>query len=351
MAIMEVRHRTRFGGMLKLRHIARGSENARIQSSSQPQNGMCTAASVCAHLETTCFSCLRQRFTSVATFGLMIAMKISSTIAAFLALAGLAHGANLLTNANFETGSFAPWTVTGDAEITSFGANAFGMHNCGMVSDLDASGGALTAKLEQTVPTTAGALYYLAIDVLAGDSNGFTLFAIGGAPANGGGTDGSRVIEVSNRFEHYTLIFRASTASTKVVIEMAGSIALVDNLQLIELPPSKRAGEYTGTAKTVLRSPGNTVANAVRVHLSAKISSTGQIVLLEGVSEFAAGILLPDGTLDIRLRGGRRVFDTTIQAGRITFVLEGTDLNMFDEGLNEVIPSARTTYTLTRVNP
>src|SRR5678816_3214028 len=170
-------------------------------------------------------------------------------IAGFFALTDATHAANVLTNGDFETGSFVPWTASGDAHIGTLaaGTTVYGLHSCFVDS------GSFAGKLEQTVPTTIGALYYLALDVLAFDPNSDTNFTISGTPAAGGAADGSRTFQVYNSAAHYTLFFHATTASTKVVIDLAGT-SIVDNIQLIRLPPSPRAGKYTGTAKTVLKS-------------------------------------------------------------------------------------------------
>jgi hypothetical protein len=266
-------------------------------------------------------------------------------IAGFFALTGATHAANVLTNGDFETGSFVPWTASGDAHIETIGGGTtdYGLHSCFVDS------GSFAGKLEQTVPTNVGALYYLALDVLAFDPNSDTNVTISGTPAAGAPADGSRTFQARSG-EHYTLLFHATTASTKIAIEFAGS-CIIDNIQLIRLPASPRAGKYTGTAKTVLKSASHDVTNKSTAPLVARITTTGQIVILEGTGEFAAGILLPDGTLDIRLRGRRQVFNTTIEGGRISFVVNGFPPNLLDEGLNELAATVRTTYTLTRVTP
>jgi hypothetical protein len=108
------------------------------------------------------------------------------------------------------------------------------------------------------------------------------------------------------------------------------------------------AGKYTGTAQTILSSAENGLSNKESIKLVARIAPTGQVVLLEGAMEFAAGTLLPDGTLDIRLHGKRKVLTTTIHGARIQFTVNSQP-NLLDEGGNELDPVMHTVYTLTRV--
>jgi hypothetical protein len=129
---------------------------------------------------------------------------------------------------------------------------------------------------------------------------------------------------------------------------MTGGASVVDNIQLIAVPPNKHAGKFTGTAQTILGSEANGVSNKETCKIVARIATTGQIVLLEGATEFAAGTLLPDGTLDIRLRGKRRVLTTSIHGTRIQFTLNSQP-NLLDEGEHELDAVMRTVYTLTRV--
>jgi hypothetical protein len=81
----------------------------------------------------------------------------------------------------------------------------------------------------------------------------------------------------------------------------------------------------------VLGSEDNKLSNKITVKLVASIASNGQIVILEGGNEVDAGILLPDGTLDIRLHGARKTFSTTIDGPRIRFLVDDVPVNTFDD--------------------
>jgi len=264
---------------------------------------------------------------------------------ASLALATAVHGQNLITNGDFETGTLTPWVATNDAQIGSGLYALYGTHSCAMATS---AGGLHIAKISQEVPTTPGTTYYLALDIVGLESGSFSGYTISGVPGAGGSPDGSVILQAPFGPAHRTLIFHASTASTKIVIDMFGAASVVDNIRLIALPPNKNAGKYTGKAQTILSSAANSLSNKESIKLVARIATSGQIVLLEGGREFAAGILLPDGTLDIRLHGQRKVVTTTIRGTRIQFTINGAP-NLLDEGGNELDAEMHTVYTLTRV--
>ena len=249
---------------------------------------------------------------------------------------------NLIGNGDFETGAFPPWTNSGNVSITNTAIQ--GSKSCifGFVV-----GGGDTGKIEQTIPTIAGTVYYLTLDLVNGGGN--PLVTLSASPAGGGPADGSREIQlgISSTDIHYSLVFTATSTSTKIAIESeAGS--LIDSVRLLELPPHPRAGRYAGVAKTILTSEESGLVNKTSSKVVARVMPTGQIVLLQGTTVVGAGIILPDDTLEIRIDGRDQSGEVTFRGTKLTFTLT-KNLNALDEGLNPVDSHVQTVFTLTRI--
>jgi hypothetical protein len=252
-------------------------------------------------------------------------------------------GQNLITNGDFETGSFSPWIATGNTAINS-GVALQGQFSCSFGFD---QGGANSGKIEQTLATEIGTVYYLsiqALDVSAGGS-----ITLAGTPAAGGPADGTNeILNASNGGgTHYTLFFTASSNSTKVSILVAGGF-LADNIKLVALPPHPKAGRYAGIVKSRLTSEENELAITSSSKVVARLKATGQIVLLRGGIEVGAGIILPDDTMSIRIGDRLISSEATFRGSKLVFTLPPL-INALDEGKNLVDADLQTTFTLTRV--
>ena len=203
----------------------------------------------------------------------------------------------------------------------------------------------------RTFPSVPGRDYYISIQVkeVARLSDATTLWMLGGK-AN----PKAQTAAYQNEFVasgSYSWVIRARSTETFVEIGIFGATARVTGGLVASLQPSPFLGKYVGTAKktasvSVPQSyDTEPLVLSKTVRASAKVLATGQIVLLAGADEIAAGMLFSDGTFVLQ-SGSQRSTGTVEKNGsrlKLT-VLTGVAR---DEGQNRV-GGTSLEFTLTR---
>jgi hypothetical protein len=98
--------------------------------------------------------------------------KLLLIIAVFVAAGLTARAQNLVQNPGFETGSLAPWTISGDTSFTGVGSGSQHSGSFEFFSGPVSSDG----FLDQTLPTTASGLYNVSFWLRNDDTSGNNRF-------------------------------------------------------------------------------------------------------------------------------------------------------------------------------
>ena len=256
-------------------------------------------------------------------------------------LMGSAEAAeNLLVNGDFNTGALTPWT----------GAGTITNNACVVTSG---------QSVTQTVATVVGTKYYVAATAGSGTFSSYTMTA---QPTAGGPPDGTKVKGAGARVgsSRMGFVFEARTTSTNIVLAgtVIGGFAesiVYDDVVLFELPPSKFAGRYAGTASTVVAIDPPPLSNAINRRVVARITSDSRLFIMDGTA-IHAGIVFNDGTFDLALNpppagfGANRVTGTaTVKGRRLTLTFPGAGVFAVNELSDQVASTVTMKFVITRV--
>jgi hypothetical protein len=210
------------------------------------------------------------------------------------------QGQNLLTNGSFEAGNLTGWTGTGNLEVES---------NVPVSDGSDAlvflSPNGPTGVLSQTFATTVNGIYQLTYDyaatghgintsMVAGitDANAHALVETQSFPSTSGGA-----------YRTHTAVFVATTPTMTVTFqdESSGSVTrdgLLDNVQVVAIPPFSRAGNYAGTVVESGSFYGGDITLSRTLAIKVQIDGAGQFFYFEVTSplSYAQGTISDSGT-------------------------------------------------------
>jgi hypothetical protein len=243
----------------------------------------------------------------------------------FVLAASAAALPNLLGNGDFATpGVLAPWTAASGSPTVAAG-----------VCTLD------NAAIRQTVATTAGGRYYLALD-----TTGLATVSFTAAPAAGGGPDASGAATFGTR----SVVFTASSASTTLTLTgtSIGFAPTVDNVVLVELGTNPHTGKYTGTVTETSALDGVALSNTASRRVRAAVDADGRLYVLDGAGVVWAGMLFSDATFVLRAQGTVHRGTATVKGRRIEFTFAGVLPGALDEGGNVVSGTLSTKVVLNR---
>jgi len=216
---------------------------------------------------------------AITLCGLLLALTFST-------LHAEVQGANLISNGSFESGDFTSWTLTGNASVENTVPTEQGSYAC----VLNPGSSLPNAILGQQFSVNAGQPYELIFSYgcsiktnsqsivasIVDDTGNYLVYSQ--HFVNPGNSTG---------YHTYTSIFVPTTPVMTLNFQdtsSAGTNAdgLLDNVEVIAVPPFNHSGEYIGTDVETLSYSGHPIIDSKTLTVKVEIDDAGRMLALVG---------------------------------------------------------------------